>query len=137
MVLYRDGISEGLYNIILKTEIKQIEQIMEKLTGTSRVSVICVNKRIITRFFSTEKDRLGNPMSGTVVNTDVVSNNVAQFFLVSQSTTQGTVSPTSYDVIMKNEQWDLIHYQKLTYKLCHLYYNWTVSGMDNSCPTVD
>ena len=46
------------------------------------------------------------------------------FFLVSQSVRQGTVNPTSYNVIMDNSGLTPDHLQKLTYKLCHLYYNW-------------
>ena len=49
------------------------------------------------------------------------------FFLVSQSVTQGTVSPTHYNVLV--DDWkappDVI--QKLSYVLTHLYYNWQVS----------
>ena len=46
------------------------------------------------------------------------------FFLVSQSVRQGTVTPTHYNVV-----WDTLglppdRMQRLTYKLCHLYYNW-------------
>ena len=46
------------------------------------------------------------------------------FFLVSQSVRQGTVNPTSYNVIKDNSGLTPDHLQKLTYKLCHLYYNW-------------
>merc|ERR1712098_1016334 len=46
------------------------------------------------------------------------------FFLVSQSVRQGTVNPTSYNVIKDTSGLKPNHLQKLTYKLCHLYYNW-------------
>ena len=46
------------------------------------------------------------------------------FFLVSQSVRQGTVNPTSYNVIEDSSGLKPEHIQKLTYKLCHLYYNW-------------
>ena len=51
------------------------------------------------------------------------------FYLVSQSVRQGTVNPTSYNVIHDSTGADgkgLLpgHMQALTYKLCHLYYNW-------------
>ena len=49
------------------------------------------------------------------------------FFLVSQSVRQGTVSPTHYNVIW--DTWDLgpEKMQRLSYKMTHLYYNWPVS----------
>ena len=42
------------------------------------------------------------------------------FFLVSQSVNQGTVNPTSYNVVKDTS--GLL--QALTYNLTHLYYNW-------------
>ncbi len=49
------------------------------------------------------------------------------YFLVSQSVRQGTVSPTHYNVIY--DSWGLPpdRMQMLSYKLTHLYYNWPVS----------
>lgn len=49
------------------------------------------------------------------------------FFLVSQSVRQGTVTPTHYNIIYDNTGLKPDHMQRLTYKLCHLYYNWPVS----------
>ena len=46
------------------------------------------------------------------------------FYLVSQSVRQGTVNPTSYNVIKDTSGLKAEHIQALTYKLCHLYYNW-------------
>ena len=43
---------------------------------------------------------------------------------MSQSVRQGTVNPTSYNVIKDNSGLTPDHLQKLTSKLCHLYYNW-------------
>ena len=43
---------------------------------------------------------------------------------MSQSVRQGTVNPTSYNVIRDNSGLTPDPLQKLTYKLCHLYYNW-------------
>ena len=49
------------------------------------------------------------------------------FFLVSQSVRQGTVSPTHFNVIEDNSGLKPDHLQRLSYKLTHLYYNWPVS----------
>ena len=50
------------------------------------------------------------------------------FFIVSQCVRQGTVGPTHYNVISDSSGLKPDHLQRLTYKLCHLYYNWPVSG---------
>src|SRR6218665_2248934 len=48
------------------------------------------------------------------------------FFIVSQSVNQGTVAPTHYHVLRDNSKFSVNIMQRLTYKLCHLYYNWPV-----------
>lgn len=47
------------------------------------------------------------------------------FFIVSQCVRQGTVSPTSYNVISDNSGLSPDHLQRMTYKFTHLYYNWS------------
>ena len=51
------------------------------------------------------------------------------FFLVNQSVNQGTVSPTHYTVLYNSTGIELGLVQQLTYKLCHLYFNWSVSTL--------
>merc|ERR1711962_1272042 len=48
---------------------------------------------------------------------------MGDFFLVSQSVNQGTVNPTSYNVVKDTSGLLPKHIQALTYKLTHLYYN--------------
>jgi aubergine-like protein len=38
---------------------------------------------------------------------------------------QGTVNPTSFNVIHDTSGLQPDHIQQLTYKLCHMYYNWS------------
>merc|ERR1712013_978356 len=84
---------------------------------------IIVSKRINTRFFKMT-GKPSNPPSGTVVDDVVTLPERYDFFLVSQSVRQGTVNPTSYNVIKDTSGLKPNHLQKLTYKLTHLYYNW-------------
>lgn len=41
----------------------------------------------------------------------------------------GCVSPTHYNVVYDSSGLKPDHLQRLTYKLCHLYYNWQVKAM--------
>lgn len=50
------------------------------------------------------------------------------FFLVSQAVRQGTVSPTSYHIIHDTSGLSAGKIQLMTYKLTHLYYNWSGTG---------
>lgn len=65
-------------------------------------------------------------MCGTVVDNTVTLNERYDFFLVSQKVTQGTVSPTSYNVVEDDTGIPPDVHQKLAYALTHLYYNWPV-----------
>jgi len=55
------------------------------------------------------------------------------FYLVPQHVTRGTVTPTHYNVILDTLNETATQpitpaiIQKLTYKLTHMYYNWSVS----------
>jgi len=67
------------------------------------------------------------------MNDLILTHNRYDFYLVSQHVTQGTVSPTHYNVIVDtlNETTATCMtpgiLQKLTFKLTHMYYNWSVS----------
>lgn len=51
------------------------------------------------------------------------------FYLISQTANRGTVSPTHYNVIYDDNALKPDHMQRLTFKLCHLYYNWQVRSV--------
>ncbi|XP_068767363.1 piwi-like protein 1 isoform X4 [Struthio camelus] len=47
------------------------------------------------------------------------------FFIVSQAVKSGSVAPTHYNVVYDSSGLKPDHVQRLTYKLCHMYYNWS------------
>ena len=92
-----------------------------------RFAMVVVKKRISARFFlpsGTHRNQYGNPLPGTVVDNVVTRPEWFDFFIVSQSVRQGTVTPTHYNVICNNTGFTASIFQSLTWKLCHLYYNW-------------
>jgi aubergine-like protein len=127
---YRDGVGEGQVKQVFDHELKKIQQIIGGCEEDEKpkLTFIIVSKRINTRFFapmSQGPKPFLNPPSGTVVDDVVTLPERFDFFLISQSVRQGTVNPTSYNVICDESGLKPEHIQKLTYKLCHLYYNWT------------
>ena len=60
-----------------------------------KFTCVLVTKRVNTKFFRGNE----NPHSGTVVDSVVTLPERYDYFLVSQSVRQGTVNPTSYNVI--------------------------------------
>ncbi|XP_072378370.1 piwi-like protein Siwi [Diabrotica undecimpunctata] len=124
ILIYRDGVGDGQLPFVFTME---VERIKEKLTneiyknGDLKMSFIVVSKRINTRFFTPNS----NPPPGTVVDDVVTLPERFDFFVVSQCVNQGTVAPTSYNVLSDNMGLSPDRLQMLTYKLCHMYYNWS------------
>ncbi|KAM3939929.1 piwi-like protein 1 [Leptodactylus fuscus] len=126
IIIYRDGVGDGQLKTLISYEIEQFVDCI-KATGkdySPKLSVIVVKKRISTRFFANLSGKLQNPPPGTIVDLEVTRPEWYDFFIVSQSVRQGTVSPTHYNVVYDNSLLKPDHMQRLTYKLCHLYYNW-------------
>jgi aubergine len=86
-----------------------------------QITYIIVSKRINTRLFVADK----NPIPGTVADSEITLPERYDFFLVSQCVRQGTVSPTSYNIILDEFGLKPEQIQTLTYRFCHLYYNWS------------
>ncbi|XP_076679730.1 aubergine isoform X3 [Andrena cerasifolii] len=123
IVIYRDGVGEGQLPYVYEHEVEQVKRKLSEIYGDPslvKMSFIVVTKRINTRFFNREN----NPPPGTVVD-DVVTNPLKyDFFVVSQSVKQGSVSPCAYNVIADSTGWRPDQMQRITYKLTHMYYNW-------------
>merc|ERR1719322_1072755 len=125
IIMYRDGVGDGQIPYVLENEVAAIEGCF-KAAGMENIksTFIIVSKRIMTRFFTGTGSSSNNPHSGTIVDDVVTLPERYDFFLVSQSVRQGTVNPTSYNVLRDTSGLKPEHIQALTYKLCHLYYNW-------------
>jgi len=131
ILFYRDGVGEGDIERVHTQEIKQIQEAIASIYRSNGAlsepsfAFIIVTKRINTRFFASKGSNHENPNSGTVIDTVVTLPERYDFYLISQSVRQGTVSPTSYNVVHDNLGLTPDKMQQLTYKMCHLYYNWS------------
>ncbi|KAL6255908.1 hypothetical protein P5V15_013149 [Pogonomyrmex californicus] len=123
LFIYRDGVSEGQIRSVYENEVEPLKKKLEKIYygPNFKLIFIIVNKKINIRLF----ENRNNPPIGTIVD-DVITDPLRyDFFLVSQQVRQGTVSPTSYNVIYDNTGLDAELVQQVTYKLTYLYYNCT------------
>ncbi|XP_077281671.1 piwi-like protein Siwi [Temnothorax americanus] len=121
IVIYRDGVSEGQIQNVYENEVQSLRKKLEELYygPNFKMMFIIVTKKINIRLFDYKR----NPQIGTVVD-DVITNPLKyDFFLVSQQVRQGTIAPTSYNVIYDNTGLDAETVQTMTYKLTHVYYN--------------
>ncbi|KAK7794255.1 hypothetical protein R5R35_014662 [Gryllus longicercus] len=125
IIIYRDGVGEGQIPYVFQHEVNLVRETLGKLYASAGVTLklayIIVNKRINTRLFLNND----NPPPGTVVDDCITLPERYDFFLVSQTVRQGTVSPTYYNVISDNVGLDPDKMQRLSYKLTHMYYNWS------------
>lgn len=126
IIIYRDGVGDGQLSMVKEHEIPQIERAFSMIDSgyTPHLSVIIVKKRGNSRFFAANGNKLANPPYGTIIDTVVTRAEWQDFYLISQYVRQGTVNPTHYNVIHDTSVLKTDHFQKLTFKLTHMYYNW-------------
>ncbi|KAI5205762.1 Piwi-domain-containing protein [Aureobasidium subglaciale] len=129
IVIFRDGVSEGQYNLVLDQELPPIQNAFEKLYGDSKkwpkVTIVIVGKRHHTRFYPTDSksmdQRTGNPMPGTVVDRGVTSHILYDFFLQAHKGLQGTARPAHYVVIKDELNFGADALQGWVHKLCYMF----------------
>lgn len=110
ILVYRDGVSEGQYSIVLDEELPQLREACKELypapdtkKGLPRITLVIVGKRHNTRFYVTKEadaDRSGNSRAGTVVDRGVTEARSWDFFLQSHAAIKGTARPAHYFVLL-------------------------------------
>jgi aubergine-like protein len=152
IILYREGISQGMRNKTKETEIaamlKVIEEIKKERSVESKQALslifVTVSKSNGTKFFGRggrfNNGGLGNPQAGSYVYENVCKD-VNEFFLVSQKPGKGLSSPSNYYIlhndvsdkklIKPEEVRDMI--ATLSFKMCYLYFN-TVGSIKIPAP---
>ncbi|MCJ1286740.1 hypothetical protein MMC26_006086 [Xylographa opegraphella] len=112
IIVYRDGVSEGQYNMVLQEELPLLQKACKgkysaeaQKRGLPKISIIVVGKRHHTRFYPTSAEinkidtRSHNPVNGTVVDRGVTEARNWDFFLQAHTALQGTARPAHYYII--------------------------------------
>jgi eukaryotic translation initiation factor 2C len=109
VLVYRDGVSEGQYDLVLEQELPALRSACEELypatstkQGIPRLTIVIVGKRHNTRFYPTREqdaDRSSNPQNGTVVDRGVTEARNWDFFLQAHAAIQGTARPAHYYIV--------------------------------------
>uniref|UniRef100_A0A182WDE0 Uncharacterized protein n=1 Tax=Anopheles minimus TaxID=112268 RepID=A0A182WDE0_9DIPT len=125
IILYRDGVGEGQLRHVVNFETKTIKNMLNHVYANFKefkpqLSILVVNKRINTRLFMADR----NPPPCTIVDDIITLPERSDFFLISQTVRQGTVSPTSYNIVFDESGLTVDQLQVYTSKQTHLYYNW-------------
>ncbi|KAI1291220.1 ribonuclease H-like domain-containing protein [Xylaria venustula] len=130
VLVYRDGVSESQYGIVLDKELPALRAACQAVYfaqdikyGKPRITIIIVGKRHNTRFYSTEEedaDRGGNPMNGTVVDRGITKARNWDFFLQAHTAVQGTARPAHYYLPAQfSTAADAL--EDLTHNMCYLF----------------
>ena len=139
VIIYRQGISQGQKNY-LKTEIEQLHKIFngeseQKCFKDIKIKYyyVLVNKKSSLKFFeestynkrnrNNDKGIYDNPDSGLLICDKLISSDKFEFYIQPQKVTQGTATPTCFQVEYGNMNSPEI-LPKLTFDLCFLYSNW-------------
>lgn len=129
VVVYRDGVSEGQYKLVLEKELPAFTAAFNILYGKPekhpKISIVVVGKRHHTRFYPTKAedadDRTGNPKPGTIVDRGVTGEKLFDFFLLAHQGLQGTSKPAHYVVIKDDNKFGADQLQGLTHNLCYTF----------------
>lgn len=102
---FRDGVSEGEFETVLEQEIDELRNMfLQNARGAKpKITVIIGTKRHHIRFFpvgQADGDRNGNPLPGTILETEVTHPFHYDFYLCSHFALQGTARPVHYHVIL-------------------------------------
>lgn len=112
ILMYRDGVSEGQYDIVLNEELPLLREACAEVypapatkKGLPRMTIAVVGKRHHTRFYPTvlekgKSDENGNCCNGTIVDRHVTEARNWDFFLQAHNALQGTARPAHYFVVL-------------------------------------
>ncbi|KAJ6083898.1 hypothetical protein N7486_010698 [Penicillium sp. IBT 16267x] len=135
ILIYRDGVSDGQFQIMIRDEISAIRKECGRIYGEKnmpRLSYVVVGKRHHVRFFPTSKDDLdknNNLNPGTCVDRGITRPVLWDFYLQAQAAIMGSARPAHYIVmeddifssgikgLTKSPMNDL---QEITHSICYL-----------------
>lgn len=143
ILVYRDGVSEGQYQLVLDQEVTELRAACEEMylpadtkRGLPRLTVVVVGKRHHTRFYpcsAGDGDRNGNCRQGTVVDRGITEEGSWDCYIQSHSVIQGTGRPAHYYVILdeifraraRGARQSSVHaadeLEKITQALCYVF----------------
>ncbi|KAJ8763817.1 hypothetical protein K2173_003599 [Erythroxylum novogranatense] len=118
VLVFRDGVSEGQYDMVLNEELKDLKRALQSINYAPTVTVIIARKRHQTRLFCVDGDYVGNVSPGTVVDTKIVHPFEFDFYLCSHYGSLGTSKPTHYQVLWDEHGFASDQLEKLIYNMC-------------------
>ena len=125
VLYFRDGVSEGQFDFVIKQEVADMKEMMKSINPKvePKFTVVICGKRHHVRFFpqGAGADRNGNPQVGTLVESGITHPFEMDYYLASHSAIKGTARPVHYNVIMNENNYDVTFIEQLTFEHCLQY----------------
>nr|XP_031860632.1 uncharacterized protein CI109_003963 [Kwoniella shandongensis]KAA5527704.1 hypothetical protein CI109_003963 [Kwoniella shandongensis] len=126
ILFFRDGVSEGQYAHCVEQEFQSIKKAAARFGANykPKITFVICAKRHAMRFFAQndqDRDRTGNLPPGTIVDRQVTSPMVHDFYLQAHAGLQGTARPTHYVVVADENKYTADKLQQLVNNLCYSY----------------
>ncbi|KAJ7672569.1 argonaute-like protein, partial [Mycena polygramma] len=125
ILVYRDGVSEGQFPIVIAEELPAIRLACTKFPNYKpKITIVICGKRHHTRFYPTDAANAaadGNPKAGTVVDRGVTAVYEFDFFLQAHGGLQGTTRPTHYYVVHDDIGFSADGLQQLTNAVSYMF----------------
>ncbi|XP_038602626.1 piwi-like protein 2 [Tachyglossus aculeatus] len=125
IVVYRDGVSDGQLKMVAGYEVPQLQTCFRAFDNYQpKMVVMVVQKKINTNLYSATTEHFATPAPGTVVDHTITCREWVDFYLLAHHVRHGCGVPTHYVCVLNTANLSPDHLQRLTFKLCHMYWNW-------------
>lgn len=130
---FRDGVSEGQYQHVMRQEVPRIRAIMKEVGGdvdwSGTLTVVICSKRHHVRAYPEPRaaDNNGNPQPGLLIEQGVTSPHEWDFYLYSHIALQGTSRPVHYTILQDQANHGPNQIQNMIYEHCYHYMRSTTS----------
>ena len=135
IIIYRKGGNEKQTEKIYLNEVTKFKFFFSKesqfFTDKEKIpkwNFISVNKKTELKFFqinNSNNNDLKNPPSGTVIDTNIINDDLYDFYLQPQYVNMGTATPVHYHCLFDSTGMPLEIMEKITYNMTYYYWNWS------------
>ncbi|SJL05098.1 uncharacterized protein ARMOST_08470 [Armillaria ostoyae] len=125
LIFFRDGVSEGEFEQVLEKELPLLKAACQDAGINPKITFITVIKRHHIRLFSDDPKDIDrnskNLIAGTVVDRDITSPVLFDWYLQSHCGLKGTSRSAHYTVLHDESNFNPDALQSLAYLLCHTF----------------
>jgi aubergine-like protein len=129
IIIYRQGGNEKQTEKLIRNELPKIVEMFSGKYENNykpKLTIFSVNKKTDLKFFEKHNGGYRNIPSGTVIDNQVMSPGVFEFYLQCPEVDRGTGSPVHFLCLHNdNEELTVNDFEEITYKQSFYYWNWS------------